>query len=220
MNAPQLHDSLGSPAQSSAGSSGDTSGSPIPEYLLPGANYIPPPSGIFFTHSSFSGVAPSLETLLPSRGAADRLLQCYFEAVHPIARCVHRPTLEAEYFEFWNHVYHNVEPRASLQAVVFAALFSGAVSTDEATAQALFGRSKQSLWEALKVGVEAALAKANVLRTTKIQTMQAFVMYLVRFGPLTCSIQLFCELICSLYTNMLVSFVSAEMRSRERIRQS
>lgn len=123
--------------------------------------------------------APSLEALLPTQGAADRLIQQYFDAVHPIVRCVHRPSFEAGYQEFWTHVFENIEPRPSLQALVFAAMFSGAVSMDDATAQREFGKSQKDLYEMLKLGTETALSKANFLRTTRVETLQAFVMYLV-----------------------------------------
>jgi hypothetical protein len=123
--------------------------------------------------------APSFEHLLPTRGAADRLIQQYFDCVHPVARCVHRPTFQVQYAEFWNHVYQNIEPRPSLQALVFGAMFSASISMDENTASQEFGRTQKSLYEACKLGTESALSKANFLRTTRFETMQAFVMYLL-----------------------------------------
>ena len=125
--------------------------------------------------------APSLETLLPTRGAADRLMQQYFDAVHPISRCVHRPSFAAGYREFWSHVLENIEPRPSLQALVFAAMFSGAVSMDDGTVRREFGKTQKDLYETLKLGTETALSKANFLRTTRVETLQAFVIYLVSF---------------------------------------
>ena len=125
------------------------------------------------------GNAPSFESLLPTRGAADRLIQQYFDCVHPVARCLHQPSFQVQYTEFWNHVYQNIEPRPSLQALVFAALFSASVSMDESTAMQEFGRTQKSLYEACKLGTEMALSKANFLRTTRFETMQAFVLYLV-----------------------------------------
>ena len=71
------------------------------------------------------------------------------------------------------------QPPASLQAVVFAALFSAAVSLTETTASNLYGVPKSSLVERLQSSTEISLSRANFLRTTKLHTMQAFVMYLV-----------------------------------------
>jgi len=75
----------------------------------------------------------------------------------------------------------NYEPRASIQAVVFAAWFSAAVSMDEAEAERMCKVQKAKLVENMKIGTEAALSKANFLRTTRMETMQAFVMYMVGF---------------------------------------
>lgn len=150
-----------------------------PEFLRPGAGYIPPSSGLMMGQPS-TNPSLALEHLLPTRAAADRLIQQYFEAVHPVAPSVHFPTFQNDYGDFWYHCYENIEPRPSLQALIFAAMFSGAVSMDDAAALREFGRSQKSLYETLKLGVEMALSKANFLRTTRVQTLQAFVMYMVR----------------------------------------
>ncbi|KAK1726747.1 fungal-specific transcription factor domain-containing protein [Colletotrichum acutatum] len=155
-----------------SGSSGDS----IPDFLRPGESYIPPSSGFFFGHTP---EALSLDRRLPQKEAADRLTQQYFAAVHPIARCVHRPSFEAEYVNFWDEVYSNIEPRASTQAVMFAAWFSAAVSMDDPTVRTLFGVTKANLIDRMKTETERALGKANFLRTTRVETMQAFIMYML-----------------------------------------
>ena len=156
----------------------DTAGSDvsIPEFLRPGASYIPPTSGFFFGQTVQS---PSLLDFLPNREQGHSLIRRYFDAVHPIARCVHRPSFETQYASFWEDITHYYEPRPSIQAVVFAAWFSAAVSLDEMRVNSEFGLAKTHLVENLKVGTEVALSKANFLRSTKVETMQAFVMYMV-----------------------------------------
>lgn len=149
----------------------------LPNFLLPSANYIPPSSGLVLGQPA-SG-SPPLEALLPTRPAADFLIRQYFEAVHPIARCVHRPSFEDDYHDFWTSIYSNIEPRPSLQAIIFSAMFAGAVSMDDATAEREFGKPQRKIFESLKLGAETALAKANFLRTTRIETVQALVVYLV-----------------------------------------
>lgn len=72
-----------------------------------------------------------------------------------------------------------IEPPNSIQSVVFAAMFSGAVSMDESTVIRDFGVSRENLVSNFKLGTETALARANFLRTTKLETLQGFVMYLV-----------------------------------------
>lgn len=160
--------------------SGGSNGS-LPDFLRPGESYIPPSSGFFFGQSA---EVQSLESSLPTREAADRLLQQYFHAVHPVARCVHRPTFENDYQGFWEEIYSNYEPRPSTQAIMFAAWFSAAVSMDEQVVYRLFGVTKASLIDRLKAATETALGKANFLRTTRVETMQAFVMYMVRPIPI------------------------------------
>ena len=71
------------------------------------------------------------------------------------------------------------EPQNSLQAIVLAMFFTSVVSmTDEQVLQE-FGCHKIGLVENFRLGSEMALAKANFLRSTKLETIQAFVMYLV-----------------------------------------
>ncbi|KAK4202303.1 hypothetical protein QBC40DRAFT_294990 [Triangularia verruculosa] len=149
----------------------------LPDFLKPGDSYLPPTSGFFFGQS---GISPPLEQLLPcSREWGRRLVNRYFEAVHPIARCVHRPSFEALYQSFWDDTAQNWEPRPSVQAVVFAAWFSAAVSLDEMQAQNDFGNTKSEIVAHMKVATETALSKANFLRTTKVEAVQAFVMYML-----------------------------------------
>jgi hypothetical protein len=165
----------GPPPGMSVGS--DTS--EIPDFLRAGPSYIPPSSGFFF---GLTTEFPSMEELLPNQAAGDRLISQYFQAVHPIARCVHRQSFEVDYQGFWEDVRHNIEPRPSTQAVVFAAWFSAAVSMDEPVIIRDFGCTKQVVVERLKRGAEVALSKASFLRSTKVETMQGFVMYMVLFA--------------------------------------
>lgn len=153
--------------------------SPDYNFLKPGPSYIVPSSGFFFGQGPTNS---SLMDYLPSRLAADRLIKQYFDAVHPIARTVHRPTFERDYDAFWEEISLGIEPPPSLQTIIFAALFSGAVSMNESTAFRDFGVSKQSLIDNFKTGAEAALGKSQFLRTTKVATLQGFVMYLVGQG--------------------------------------
>ena len=145
-------------------------------FLAPGPSYIAPTSGFFFAIGSHG---TSLIDFLPSRLAADRLMQQYWYAVHPIARVVHRPSFERRYETFWNEVQMGIEPVGSLQAIVFAAMFSGVVSMPEEVILRDFGVAKKALEENFQQGTETALTRANILRTTKVETLQAFVTYLV-----------------------------------------
>ena len=72
-----------------------------------------------------------------------------------------------------------IEPAGSVQAIVFAAMLSAVVSMSEDIILRDFGVDKQNLVENFQMATETALARANFLRTTKIETLQGFVMYMV-----------------------------------------
>jgi len=145
-------------------------------YIGPGPDYIAPASSFFFPGTNMN---TNLIDYLPSKNAADQLITQYFMAVHYMCRAVHRPTFEAQYSLFWSQIATGSEPAPSVQAVIFAAMFSAAVSFDEKNVTQRFGTSKAALVDSLRSGTEMALAKANFLRTTRVDVMQAFVMYLI-----------------------------------------
>ncbi|KAK8114238.1 hypothetical protein PG999_006307, partial [Apiospora kogelbergensis] len=169
---------LGPPTGLDSMSDGGASDISMPDFLRPGAQYIAPTSGLFFSQVIEQ---PSLSTFLPCRAYADRFLQQYFVSVHPIATCAQRASLEETYAAFWVEVNEGLcEPRASTQSIVFAALFSGAVAMDENDVmRELGGFAKENWVHSLKMGTETALSKANFLRTTKMETMQAFIIYML-----------------------------------------
>jgi hypothetical protein len=145
-------------------------------YIGPGPDYIAPASSFFFPGTNMS---TSLMDYLPSKTVADQLIAQYYTAVHYVAKIVHRPTMEAQYALFWSSIASGSEPIPSLQAILFAAMFSAAVSLTNEQAMQRLGTTKAALVDSLRSGTEMALSKANFLRTTKVDTMQAFVMYLI-----------------------------------------
>jgi hypothetical protein len=145
-------------------------------FMAPGPTYIPPSSSFFF---SSGNQGTSLIDFLPSTNAAHYLMTQYWLAVHPVARVVHRPSFERRYGTFWQDIQQGIEPVGSLQAIVFAAMFSAVVSMSEDMVMRDFGAVKRTLVENFQQGAETALARANLLRTTKVETMQAFVIYMI-----------------------------------------
>ncbi|KAF2399911.1 hypothetical protein EJ06DRAFT_557004 [Trichodelitschia bisporula] len=142
----------------------------------PGAEYIAPSSSFFFAPQPRR---VSIMEFLPARDIADRLMAQYWSVVHLIARILHRPSFERQYVAFWEKVEAGVEPPASLQALVLAAMFAAVVSMSEESVTMGYGVSRGELLENFRQGAETALYKANFLRTTKLQTLQAFVLYLI-----------------------------------------
>jgi hypothetical protein len=145
-------------------------------FFNPSPSYIAPRSDLFFGAGRRKY---SLAEFLPSRVTMDRLLQQYWETVDPVAKIVHRPTFERQYETFWSDVGKGLEPTFSLQAVIFAAMFGAAISMSEPLILSTFGVSQKNLVENFQLGTEMALGKARFLKTTKTQTLQALVMYLV-----------------------------------------
>ena len=154
---------------------------PRPENLFtPGPTYLPPASNFFFATNNSRA---SLIDYLPAKSAADHLLEQYWIAVHPLCRVVHRPSFQRRYDLFWNEIRMGIEPVGSLQAIVFAALFSAVVSMPEDQILNSFAVSKKDLVDNFQQGAETALGAANLLRTTRLETMQAFVVYMVKGKP-------------------------------------
>ena len=116
---------------------------------------------------------------LPSKIITDQLLAQYWLAVHPVARLLHKASFEERYNAFWSDVSMGIEPPNSLQAIFFAVMFCGVVSMTEEAIVRSFGTKKKPLVDNFLMGTETALGRANIIRTTKIETLQAFVMYLV-----------------------------------------
>lgn len=150
------------------------------KFLAPGPTYIAPSSSFFFSSGQNSA---SLIDFLPSKPIADRLLDQYWLAVNPLCRAVHKPSFLRRYSSFWVDVEAGIEPPGSVQAVVFAALFSGVVSMPDEAVLMQFGTTKKDLVENFQMGTETALGRANVIRTTKVETLQALVMYMVGLPP-------------------------------------
>ena len=169
-------------ADSSAVSKFETSPIPIPHYrppmsfIGPGSEYMAPSSQFFFAKNNS---ASSLIDFLPARAVADRLLQQYWISVHPIACILHKPSFLKRYELFWAEVAMGIEPAGSVQAIVFSTMFSAVVSMPQDTLLHYFGVGKKEMIANFQTGTETALGRANFIRTSKVETLQAFVMYLV-----------------------------------------
>lgn len=148
----------------------------VEDLVAPGTDYIAPSSSFFFAPEPQQ---TSAMRFLPSKPIADRLLARYWESVHYMCRILHRPSFEREYASLWQNVAAGSEPKPPLQALVLATMLSAVISMSEEEILLEFEVAKPDLLENFQRGTETALYKANFLRSTKLQTLQAFVMYLV-----------------------------------------
>lgn len=149
----------------------------LPFYLQPSSEYIAPDSGFLFMPGQAHEA--TLAHCLPPKPVTDSLIAQYWTAVHPVARTVHRPSFERRYDIFWSDVATGTVPPFSLQALVFAALLSATTSLKDEEVRRSFRSSRSSFINNFRQAAEYALTKANVLRTTKLETIQALVTYLV-----------------------------------------
>ena len=124
--------------------------------------------------------AESIASFLPTKSTTDRLMDRYWYACHPICRIIYRPTFEQRYSLMWAQISMNEEPSPSFVALTLGALLSATISLPEETVMKEYNIPQNQLVDRVKSSTETVLFKANFLRTSKLETLQAFVLYLVR----------------------------------------
>lgn len=145
-------------------------------FLEPGPAFIPPGSGFLFGDT---GRQTSIIDFLPTRTAADLLVKRYHINCHFVARVVHWPTFQNQYSAFWNSINAAVEPPAYLQAIVFSVFFQAVASMSNSEIDSVFGQTHRQVLQTFQLATETSLAKAHVLRTSKFETLQALIIYLI-----------------------------------------
>jgi hypothetical protein len=146
------------------------------EYLKPGPSFTAPSIRLLMdpvpTHES-------LEMFLPPQHIAQKLLDQYWIAVHPVARILNRSIFEKRYETLRELLNRGHEVPPSLVALVCAILFSAVVSMSHVDVQEGCYTSRQEMKDHLQLGTEIALGQAQLLGSAKVETLQAFVAYLV-----------------------------------------
>ncbi|KAL2848440.1 hypothetical protein BJY01DRAFT_233992 [Aspergillus pseudoustus] len=116
---------------------------------------------------------------IPSRHIADELLDQYWTAVHPVARIVHRPSFAHRYETLWECIENGQKVSASLAAIVSAVLLSAAISMSDEHMLETSNTSPVALQVQLKIGTEIALSRAHILKSTRLEVLQAFIAYML-----------------------------------------
>ena len=145
-------------------------------FLEPGPTYLAPNSAFVIGEVSSRR---SIMDFLPSKDASDQMIDRYYQQVHFIAKVVHWPSFKVQYENFWTNVMMGIEPAPSAQALMFSVMFSATAAMTEAAVNSIFSRPKKSVVSNFQTGTEVALGKAQFLRATKIETLQALVIYLI-----------------------------------------
>lgn len=145
-------------------------------FLDPGPAFIAPGSGFVFGDA---GNKRNIIEFLPTKAASDLLMKRYHINCHSLARIVHWPTFQVQYETFWISILSGIEPAASLQALVFAMCFSAIASMSYSEVDSVFRQPYRQVLINFQQATEVALGKAHFLRTTKFDTLQALIMYLI-----------------------------------------
>ncbi|CAI7613380.1 unnamed protein product [Penicillium glandicola] len=116
---------------------------------------------------------------IPPRHIADQMLNHYWSTVHPVARILHRPSFAQRYETWWELIESGHIAPSSLGAIVSSVLFSAIIAMSEARVLELCHIPREEMKRRLQIGTEIALSKARILHSTKIETLQAFVAYLL-----------------------------------------
>lgn len=148
--------------------------SPNDPFLLPSPSYLEPSLSLLS-----SAANEDLMIYLPPKHVRSRILRIYWASVHPVARILHRPSFERRWQTFIHDLDTKTKSVKSLQALVFSILLSGIAAMPPGTLDTEFGENQQLWMENLQKGTEIALVQAQMLQTAKVETLQAFVAYLV-----------------------------------------
>ncbi|KAL8754338.1 MAG: hypothetical protein Q9199_004409 [Rusavskia elegans] len=136
---------------------------------------------------------PSLDLLLPATQLStkvdiyyfitqpelDMLYHQYFRAVHPLAHVLHKPTFDRQFYRSCLSQDPSSTPTRSFTALVLALCFAAAVSLSMSQPQVQFQTTKTALVDRLKLASEQALVAAQHMKSLKLETLQAFAIYLI-----------------------------------------
>ena len=96
--------------------------------------------------------------------------------MNPLLKLFHAPTVQQLILEATGNL-DNVSK--GIEALMFATYLSAVTSLDDADCETIFGETKPTLWAKYKHGAEHALICADLLKSSDLIILQAFVLFLV-----------------------------------------
>lgn len=150
-------------------------------YATPTARYIQrevslqPPTGLLVKTSQYPR---KWENYFPSLEEGKVLYTQYLSAVDPLVHIIHKPSFELELHNCLFSPPH-VAPVPSFKALLLAMYLAAALSLCPVECQIQLVIDKNKLVGKLEIATEKALADANYVGSHKVQTLQAFTMYMV-----------------------------------------
>lgn len=151
-----------------------------PVQNIQSTNPIEPSFDLLLSPWSQPSTILSLGSVL-TRTELDMLYHQYFKAVDPLAHLIHKPTFDRQFCRVFLGHGPTKTATKSFTALVFSMCFAAAVSLSQSQPQVQFQTTKAALVDKLKVATERALVAAQHMKSVKLETLQAFTIYLVFF---------------------------------------
>ena len=120
----------------------------------------------------------NLAHLHPSPIQIFRLWQTFLENVNPVVKIFHAPSVQRLVLENSGNIQQM--PR-NVEALMFAIYSCAVTSSSEEECESMHGESRSTLTQRYRKGAEEALFRVNVLKTSDLMVLQAFILFLVRF---------------------------------------
>ncbi|KAI9773754.1 MAG: hypothetical protein M1835_006104 [Candelina submexicana] len=135
-----------------------------------------PPNGQQGFIFGFNSNTANIRILHPPPAQIAAFWHLYTENVDPLIKILHRPTMQKMIYQ----VKDNLEEIGKgNEALLFAMYFSVVTSLPPHDCRNMLGEEKDALLSRFRFGVEQALARANLLTSQELVTLQAFVIYLI-----------------------------------------
>lgn len=110
-----------------------------------------------------------------------KLWQLFLDRVNPLSRVIHAPSVQQLVLEASGNL--KIISR-SAEALLFAIYSTAVMSINPTECQQLFDGDKRTLLGRYQFAAQQALINAGLLRTSDLQVLQTFVIYLVSIIPL------------------------------------
>jgi hypothetical protein len=130
------------------------------------------------TNLVFSGQTPSteLQFLHPSPIQIFKLWQTYLDNINPLVKVFHAPTVQQLISEASGHL--DDVPR-NVEALLFAIYCISIESLTDEDCLSILEQNKSTALRRFRFGAQCALTNANLLRSSDLMVLQAFVLFIV-----------------------------------------
>ena len=114
----------------------------------------------------------------PPKHMVGILYSLYFQNVDPLFKLLHAPSMASFMLEGKLYLGHGPDDPA-INALSFALYYAGLNTLNPRSCRERFGEEKSDLLNKYRFAFEVYLAKADFVNSSKIEVLQAFVIFLV-----------------------------------------